>query len=390
MNLRVSKVLPIFALSLSPGLVFGQTQAGTSSAGEIYKKAGPSVVLIEVYDLKGDVSKAGTGFLVSPEGAILTNYHVIAHSKQATIRLANNDAYDTVEVLDIDKRKDIALIKIKGSGLPHLPLGHSSAVEIGDLVFSLSNPLGVFQNTLSQGMVSGIRQGDGYRYFQITAPISPGSSGGPIFNGRGEVIGIAVASVQEGQNLNFAIPVDYARGMLSSNQPRPLASIYESRPEITKSEEARNTEGASSSGVALTSATPKPMVSEGMKKSSFWYLQSKLRIWTEEDARNELGDPIRHRFVRDNFNTINGDVYAYSDPTQLMREVELNFDSRTKRLQAVYGYTWDMTWEQCKKLWGENVTTTKNHDGTRFYAYRDRNLLVLTDKHGKVISIGVY
>ena len=160
--------------------------------------------------------------MVSADGKILTNYHVIAHSKQATVRLANKDAYDGVGVLDIDKRKDIALIKIKAVDLPFLALGKSCAVDVGDTVFSLSTPLGMLQNTLSDGIVSGIRLGDGYKYFQISAPISHGSSGGPIFNSNGEVIGIAVATIEEGQNLNFAVPIDYAKGMLTSTEMRTL------------------------------------------------------------------------------------------------------------------------------------------------------------------------
>jgi S1-C subfamily serine protease len=185
------------------------------------------VVLIEIYNAGGEVSGAGSGFLVSADGKILTNYHVVHHAKRVTVKLANKDAYDDVQVLDVDKRRDIALLTIKVVGLPYVTLGKSGAVEIGDKVFSLTNPLGLLQNTLSEGIVSGVREGDGYRYFQISAPISHGSSGGPIFNTSGEVIGIAVAILEEGQNLNFAVPIDYAKGLLSATEPRPLASIYE-------------------------------------------------------------------------------------------------------------------------------------------------------------------
>lgn len=330
-----------------------------------------------MYDSKGEVYKRGSGFLVRPEGVILTNYHVIAHSKQGTVRLANEDAYDTVEVLDIDKRKDIALIKIKAISLPYLALGQSNTVEVGETVFALSNPLGVLQNTLSQGIVSGIRQGDGYRYFQISAPISQGSSGGPIFNAKGEVIGIAVASLEEGQNLNFAVPIDYAKGMLPSNQPKPLASIYEPEPDSMKSQ----TKGTS---------PDKPLVPDAMKKSSFEYLESKLRTWTEEEAKKELGEPVRHRFSYDQKGAVAGSIYAYPDPTQGVREFELNFDPATKKLAGIYAYPWHLTWEECKRLWGSDVTTIRNQDGTHFYSYRNRRLMVLADKHGNVVSLGVY
>jgi len=195
----------IFCCSLIFGCLtaHGQVAPAATTAADLYKQASPSVVLIEIYDSKGEVSGKGSGFLVSAEGAILTNYHVIARTKQATVRHANEDAYHTVEVLEIDKRKDIALIKIKGFGLPYLKLGRSAPVEVGETVYSLSNSMGVFQNTLSQGIISGIRSGDGYKYFQISAPISHGSSGAPIFNSKGEVIGIAVATIEEGQTIQL-------------------------------------------------------------------------------------------------------------------------------------------------------------------------------------------
>jgi len=109
--------------ALPSNVGFAQTSGPVTNAADLYKSASPSVVLIEVYNSKGEVSGKGSGFLVSAEGAILTNFHVVEHTKQATVRLANDDAYDTVEVIEVDKRKDIALIKIKGFGLPFLKLG---------------------------------------------------------------------------------------------------------------------------------------------------------------------------------------------------------------------------------------------------------------------------
>ena len=115
-------LLGLFVFAV-PIVLCAQTQpkqAQEKAAGDIYKMAGPSVVLVEVYGDDGKVSESGSGFLVSAEGQILTNFHVIAHSKRATVTLANGDAYDSVGVLDVDKRKDIALLKIKAVGLPYL------------------------------------------------------------------------------------------------------------------------------------------------------------------------------------------------------------------------------------------------------------------------------
>jgi Trypsin-like peptidase domain len=383
----LSRIVLIAVLTATQTLAcnpaFSQTPPPATTAADLYKKASPSVVLIEIYDAKGEVSGKGSGFLVSAEGAILTNYHVVAHTKQATVRLANEDAYDTVDVLEVDKRKDIALIKIKGFGLPYLKLGRSQDVEVGETIYSLSNPLGVFQNTLSQGIVSGIRPGDGYKYFQISAPISHGSSGGPIFNSRGEVIGIAVATLEEGQNLNFAVPIDYARGMvISMGSPKPLATIYEPEPE--KPVPSASTPAGPPTSTAATKVT----TSDEMKKSSYWYVESKLNIWTPKEAEAELGEPIRSRHSFDPKNNIVGEIYAYNDPTKLLREIELNFNSKTQKLIAIYGYPWDFTWTQCKTLWGNNVRTTKNPDGSRFHSYKDRNLHVLVNKDEKVINFG--
>jgi hypothetical protein len=139
--------------------------------------------------------------------------------------MANGAAYDDVEVLGIDERRDIALLKVRASDLPFVSLGKSSAVEIGDKIYSISNPLGFLQNTLSEGLISAVRQSNGYSQFQITAPVSQGSSGGPIFDHAGQVIAITVGNIPGGQNLNFGIPIDYARALMEAENPRPLASL---------------------------------------------------------------------------------------------------------------------------------------------------------------------
>jgi hypothetical protein len=358
------------------------------SAGDIYKKSSPAVVMIELYDASGKVSATGSGFVVGADGRILTNYHVLSHSKQATVRLANGDAYDTVEVLDVDKRKDIAFIKIKAVDLPCLTLGRSASVQVGDAVFALTSPLGLLQNTLSQGLVSGIREGDGYRYFQMSAPISHGSSGGPVLNARGEVIGIAFATIQEGQNLNFAIPIDYARGMLSSNQPQPLAAFYEPEKPTGSERQPSTTETPAAEPPASASNAP-ANPSEEMKQGSFAYLEKKIGKWTEVDARKELGSPLRYReFVGPPFPS--ADIYAYSDPTKAFREFELSYDKVTKKLAGVFAYPLNMTWRECKQIWGADVRVIRNPNGTRTYSYKNRRLNVFTDGEGRVVSLGVY
>lgn len=115
---------------------------------------------------------------------------------------------------------------IDAANLAYLRLVRSATAQIGDRLYTLGTPLGFLQNTLSEGLLSGVRQMDGYKLFQLSAPISPGSSGSPVFNAQGEVIGIVKATIEEGQNLNFAIPIDYTTGMMNARL-QSLSSFYE-------------------------------------------------------------------------------------------------------------------------------------------------------------------
>jgi hypothetical protein len=352
--------------------------------GTLYKQASPAVVLIEAVGSDGKVASTGSGMLVSADGKLLTNYHVIAHSKQATVRLANGDAYDLVEVLAIDKRKDIAFLKIPAVDLPFVKLGRSAAVEIGHTAYSIGSPLGL-QNTLSQGLVSGIREMDGYRLFQITAPISHGSSGGPVFNMSGEVIGIAVLTIEGGQNLNFAIPIDYARGMLGMSQTQPLASIYEPEPPPDSKAEPQME-------AAKTAASSAPAIPDEMRRGAFAYLEKKMGVWKLDEARHVLGEPIRKRdaFAKAR---IDGVIYAFPDPTNVFAELELNFSTDPGILRSVYahpGAVHPMRLEDAEQVWGRVHRQVKNANGTRNYFYDSRHLIVITDKGGTVLTLAVY
>jgi len=241
------------------------------------------------------------------------------------------------------------------------------------------------QNTLSQGLVSGIREMDGYRLFQISAPISHGSSGGPIFNLNGEAIGIAVLTIEGGQNLNFAIPIDYARGMLGMSQTQSLASIYEPEPPPETHKEA-STDATKASTGAVARVIP-----DEMRKGALVFLEKKMNVWHLDDARNLLGEPTRQRDALVG-TQVDGEIYAFPDPTGGMREFELNFSNKTGFLRAVYAYPQAGTTrlQAAQQLWGRNYREVKNANGTRSYIYNDRRLIVLTDKSGVVINIGVY
>lgn len=193
-----------------------------TSLEDLVEQATPAVVLIET--VSETERRFGSGFIVDPSGLVLTNLHVIENAEAARVKLASGDIYDNVAVLAEDVRRDIALLHIRGFGLPTLELGDSDSVRVGAYVVAIGSPLGL-ENTVSDGIVSGERQLEGYRLYQITAPISPGSSGGPIMDEKGRVIGIATAQISEGQNLNFAVPINYARGMIANLPSSPLYVI---------------------------------------------------------------------------------------------------------------------------------------------------------------------
>lgn len=367
--------VPSFAQSV-------QTSAPEKAAGDIYKAAGPSVVLIETYGDDGKVSGSGSGFLVTADGRIITNFHVIVHTKRATVRLANEDAYDAVHVLAVDRRKDIALLKIDAVNLPYLKLGHSGSSQVGDKLYTLGNPLGVFQNTLSEGLLSGIRQMDGYKMFQLSAPISHGSSGGPVFNTQGEVVGIVDATISEGQNLNFAIPIDYAAGMLDSRELQSLASFYE--PE----EKKEVLEPAPAKKEPASVLAP----SASMKQDAFTYLGTKIGIWTKEDAEVELGNPIDRRDGILN-NAVVGDIFKYRSPVPNFAAIELNIDRTSRKMVAAYFYySGVVSWKTVEGKLGKNYKKQKLGNGRPMYLYQfqNRQIGVIVDSADNVYNFGIW
>ncbi len=151
--------------------------------------------------------------------------HVIVGGPVVRVTMRDERQLDVVEVLAASPEYDLALVRVEAHGLPALSLGDSDAMRPGDPVVAIGNPLGL-EDTVSNGLVSARRKVDGgAEVLQISAPIAPGSSGGPIFNDRGEVIGIATAIAQGGQNLAFGVPARYLAPMIRQPAPMPLAEF---------------------------------------------------------------------------------------------------------------------------------------------------------------------
>jgi len=170
---------------------------------------------------------AGTGFIVSDNGLILTNKHVVADTVADYTVFLNDGAKFPAKVLGRDPVQDLAVLKIDKSGLPAVTLGDSSQTEVGQTVIAIGNALGEFSNTVSVGVVSGLHRsiiasgGSGgseelQELIQTDAAINPGNSGGPLLNLHGEVIGINTAMAQGAENIGFTIPINRAKRAIES------------------------------------------------------------------------------------------------------------------------------------------------------------------------------
>jgi len=208
------------------------------SIAAVAKAVSPSVVSVltstnqvsRLYSQQYQQEGAGTGMIVSSNGYILTNKHVVEGADSVTVVLTDGKQYENVEVLGSDPLNDVAFLKIKGvSGLPAITLGDSKTIRIGQSVVAIGNALGQYQNSVTSGIISGtgrpvIATSDGTAngqpesltdLMQTDAAINSGNSGGPLLNLKGQVIGINTAIAEDAQSIGFAIPISATKGMLS-------------------------------------------------------------------------------------------------------------------------------------------------------------------------------
>ncbi len=214
-------------LSTTSVNVFAETE--TIDLKALAKKARPSVMLLVVSDAAGKEIATGTGFLVSSDGKLITNHHVIEGASSAVAKAESGGLFPVEGVLADDPKNDLVLLKLKGKDLPFLTLGSSDKIEVGTRIAVIGSPLGL-EGTVSEGIVSAVRGlTNDMRILQITAAVSPGSSGSPVLNGSGAVVGVATALLRDGQSLNFAVPVERAieltLGKPSSTPPTSLSAV---------------------------------------------------------------------------------------------------------------------------------------------------------------------
>ncbi|MGB7209043.1 MAG: trypsin-like peptidase domain-containing protein, partial [Pyrinomonadaceae bacterium] len=233
-NMLSTAFVALVLLSVSSLTAFSQVATQTPvSTPEIVKQAFPSVVALVMKNAKDDSTQTGSGFFIGPD-TIVTNFHIIDGANRGYAKIiGQTQQFRVIGTYGLDEANDLALVKIESSIGIALVLAGDDLGSVGDEVFAVGNPQGL-EGTFSQGIIRGSRKSNNIDLLQITAAISQGSSGGPVLNNRGEVLGVAVRYLKDG-DLNFAIPVRHLRELIAKKQggisfasPSPSASPSQS------------------------------------------------------------------------------------------------------------------------------------------------------------------
>jgi S1-C subfamily serine protease len=210
--------------------IVGTVAVHATDIPALVQRAKPAVVEILTFDQQNDLLKSGTGFFISPDGILLTNYHVISGGSGIIAKTPTGAVYILKSVVSYSEAHDVAELQFLTTDAPYLTLGHSSGAVEGQRVLVIGNPVGL-EGTVSEGIISAFRAGR--TLIQITAPISPGSSGSPVLDESGQVIGMAILVYREGQNLNFAISSETIRDAITKSAvvtPTPSVSAATPAP----------------------------------------------------------------------------------------------------------------------------------------------------------------
>lgn len=197
----------------------------TLSAETIFLQASPAVVLVRVSGKDTKPLAQGSGFFVSSAGLVVTNLHVIEGAISGEVVMADGKSTPVIGIAGVDENADLALLQVQTDSAPVLKVA-DSLQQPGAMVYAIGSPKG-FQNTISDGLISGIRhEPNGTTLIQTTAPISPGSSGGPLVAADGSVVGVVTATWRGAQNLNLAVAAVHIKSLIERQSPvRPLAEL---------------------------------------------------------------------------------------------------------------------------------------------------------------------
>lgn len=230
-----SFLLVTTSIFLAASIAFGQAQ---DIAKQVYDSSQDSVFLVYLNDSSGNPSALGSAFLVAPR-LLITNAHVANAGNPV---LAVGPVRIPLKIVRTDEKNDLAILSVDVDLTSKPLILASESVTPGEQIFAIGNPEGL-EKTISQGIVSGLRKKGDRDLLQITSPISHGSSGGPILNSKGEVVGVAVGTLEDGQNLNFAVPIAYVKTFLEQKTNATTAlnideSVIDAKEKLSKRAQA--------------------------------------------------------------------------------------------------------------------------------------------------------
>jgi S1-C subfamily serine protease len=206
---RVGIAMSLALAAMLPVAIPVAAQEQESVAARIARENLPSVVTLIALDERDQPLALGSGFFVTRDGVLVTNAHVVGGAAKVLVRWRGHTGV-AIKILNFARKYDLVTVQTSFTSTPAVLLADSDTAAAGQDVVVLGNPQGL-EGTVSTGIIGGLRTIGGVKFLQITAPISPGSSGGPVFNSQGRVIGISTATSAKGQNLNFALPANLLR-----------------------------------------------------------------------------------------------------------------------------------------------------------------------------------
>jgi TonB family protein len=214
----------LLALFTIPVPSSAKKRAKPLAAADVFKRTAPAVV--SVLCLGPDHAAIGlaSGFLISADGRIVTNLHVLQRCLSLSIHLSNGVAFDTTSVIDFDERKDLALIRIRATGLLPITIGDSNDLEVGQTIYKFGP-----QTTLQKGTLNALRDIGGVRVVQLSTAIDVNTSGGPILDDQAHVVAVAGPRIGGDDNPTIAVPINYVKGLLDSKAETPFAEFAAAR-----------------------------------------------------------------------------------------------------------------------------------------------------------------
>lgn len=199
------------------------TSASAETASQVFQQVSPSVVVVLTYNAAGKAVELGSGVKL-PDGSVATNCHVLKDGTRYRVRYQGKDYRAQLDKADWNR--DVCALSVPGLPAPPVVLGSTKTLQVGAPVYAIGTPEGL-QRTLSEGIVSSLRPVDGGSYIQTTAAISPGSSGGGLFDDHGRLLGLTSFFISKGQQLNFALPVEWIEALPQHATPRVTAGTSE-------------------------------------------------------------------------------------------------------------------------------------------------------------------